>query len=85
MEYASWRWIFFINLPAAAATIVFAIRGRIDEQATESPRPINVPASALVTVMFASLTYALIEGPRTGWGAVAWAFGLSFVAWCCSW
>ena len=80
VEYASWRWIFFINLPAAAATIVFAIRGRIDEQATESPRPINVPASALVTVMFASLTFALIEGPRTGWVAVAWAFGLSFVA-----
>ena len=80
VEYASWRWIFFINLPAAAATIVFAVRGRIDEQATESPRPINVPASALVTVMFASLTFALIEGPRTGWVAVAWAFGLSFVA-----
>jgi EmrB/QacA subfamily drug resistance transporter len=80
VEYASWRWIFFINLPAAAATIVFAIRGRIDEPATESPRPINVPASVLVTVMLASLTFALIEGPRTGWVAVAWAFGLSFVA-----
>ena len=80
VEYASWRWIFFINLPAAAATITLAIRGRIDERATESPRPINVPASVLVTVMFASLTFALIEGPRTGWRAVAWAFGLSIVA-----
>ena len=80
VEYASWRWIFFINLPAAVATIALAVRGRIDERATESPRPINVPASVLVTVMFASLTFALIEGPRTGWTAVAWAFGLSIVA-----
>ena len=61
-------------------TITLAVQGRIDERASESPRPINVPASVLVTVMFASLTFALIEWPRTGWAAVAWAFGLSIVA-----
>ena len=80
VEYASWRWIFFINLPAAALTIAFALAGRTDERAAESPRPINLPASASVTVMFGALTFALIEGPRTGWSAVTWAFGLSMLA-----
>jgi EmrB/QacA subfamily drug resistance transporter len=80
VEYASWRWIFFINLPGAALTITLALLARTREKATESPRPINIPASLSVTVMFGSLTYALIEGPRAGWGTVAWAFILSPVA-----
>ena len=51
------------------------------EQATEiSAGGSNVPASALVTVMFASLTLTLIKASAAGWVAVAWAFGLSFVA-----
>src|SRR5438552_1789710 len=80
VEYASWRWIFFINLPAAALTVALAAAGRIDEPETESPRPLNLPAAVLITLMFGSLTYALIEGPHAGWGTVSWAFGLSVVA-----
>ena len=80
VQYASWRWIFFINLPAAAVTIALAIGGRTDERAAGAPRPINLPASASVTLMFGSLTFALIEGPRTGWAAVTWAFALSIAA-----
>jgi EmrB/QacA subfamily drug resistance transporter len=80
VEYASWRWIFFINLPAAVLTVVLAAAGRVDEPETESPRPLNPPAALLITLMFGSLTYALIEGPHAGWGTVSWAFGLSLVA-----
>jgi EmrB/QacA subfamily drug resistance transporter len=76
VEYASWRWIFIINLP----TVALAAAGRIDEPETESPRPLNLPAALLITLMFGSLTYALIEGPHAGWGSVSWAFGLSVVA-----
>jgi EmrB/QacA subfamily drug resistance transporter len=80
IEYATWRWIFFINVPGAALAVVLALLGRIREGTVESPRPINLPASASVTVMFGALTFALIEGPRTGWGSVAWAFALSPLA-----
>jgi EmrB/QacA subfamily drug resistance transporter len=80
VEYASWRWIFFINLPAAALTVVLAAAGRLDEPETETPRPLNLPAAALITFMFGSLTFALIEGPHTGWAAVSWAFVVSAVA-----
>jgi EmrB/QacA subfamily drug resistance transporter len=80
VEYASWRWIFFLNLPGAVLTVALALLGRTREPPTESPRPINVPASAAVTVMFGALTFALIEGPRAGWGAVAWAFVVSPLA-----
>src|SRR5690242_16522648 len=43
VEYASWRWIFFINLPAAVLTVAMAAAGRIDEPETEIPRPLNPP------------------------------------------
>jgi EmrB/QacA subfamily drug resistance transporter len=82
VEYASWRWIFFLNLPAAALTIVLTIRGRIEERTSESPRPINVPASVLVTLMFGSLTFALIEANARGWtsGMILGLFALSGVS-----
>jgi EmrB/QacA subfamily drug resistance transporter len=80
VEYVSWRWIFFINLPGAALTVTLALLARTSERTADSPRPINVPASAAVTVMFGALTFALIEGPRAGWGTVSWAFGLSPLA-----
>jgi MFS family permease len=80
VEYASWRWIFFINLPGAALTVTLALLSWTGEKTAESPRPINIPASAAVTVMFGALTFALIEGPHAGWSAVAWAFILSPVA-----
>src|SRR5947208_10369676 len=32
VEYVSWRWIFFINLPLAVLAAVLAVRGRCPEQ-----------------------------------------------------
>jgi EmrB/QacA subfamily drug resistance transporter len=66
---ASWRWIFFINLPIAAVVVALGTRhvpesrdpsvtGRIDE------------AGALAGVVFLTgITFAFIEGPALGWAS----------------
>jgi EmrB/QacA subfamily drug resistance transporter len=68
---ASWRWIFFINVPIAAVVVALsarhvpesrdpAVTGRIDE------------AGALAGVVFLSgVTFAFIEGPTLGWSSPA--------------
>jgi EmrB/QacA subfamily drug resistance transporter len=68
---ASWRWIFFINVPIAAVVVALSARhvpesrdpgvtGRIDE------------AGALAGVVFLSgVTFAFIEGPTLGWSSPA--------------
>jgi EmrB/QacA subfamily drug resistance transporter len=77
VEYASWRWIFFMNLPAAAIAIGMAFAGRADEHLPEVPRPVQWSGAAAIAVTFASLTYGLIEGAQAGFATVLWAFALS--------
>jgi EmrB/QacA subfamily drug resistance transporter len=74
VQYASWRWIFFLNVPPAALALVLAWAGRVREPAVDAPRPINVPASLCLAGTLAALTYALVEGARNGFASVApWA------------
>jgi EmrB/QacA subfamily drug resistance transporter len=77
VQYASWRWIFFINLPAAAVALILAWRGRPSEVLPAVPRPVQVPGAVSIALTFGALTYALIEGTQAGFGTVIWAFGLS--------
>ena len=46
VEYASWRWIFVINLPAAVIAVGLAFAGRGDEHLPEVPRPVQVVGAA---------------------------------------
>jgi EmrB/QacA subfamily drug resistance transporter len=77
VEYASWNWIFFINLPGAVAALALAVAGRGDERLPEIPRPVQIPGAAAIAVAFGFLVFGLIEGARSGFGSVWWAFGLS--------
>ena len=77
VQYASWRWIFFINLPGAALAVFMAWAGRHDEAPVPDPRPINLPAAAAIAVAFGSLTYGLVRGAQAGFGTVWWAFAVA--------
>jgi EmrB/QacA subfamily drug resistance transporter len=78
-EYASWRWIFLVNVPICV--LVVAVGARLlresrDPYAEGMPDPLGV---VLVGAMPAALSLAIIEGPGWGWSdpRVIGAFALS--------
>ena len=79
VQVASWRWIFFLNLPFAAAALAMAFAGRSVEDRPAEPRPLQLPGAVAIAVTFGGLTYGLIDGARAGFGSVWPWFLLSFV------
>ena len=77
----SWRWIFFINLPLAAAVIVLGLRHVPETRAaaTDAPGRVDLTGAALGALGLAGVTYALIEAPSSG-GALPWVLGAAGVA-----
>lgn len=66
-EYASWRWIFLVNVPIAAVIVAF---GRRSLHESRDPNASGVPdplGALLVAVIPALLSFSLIEGPSRGW------------------
>jgi EmrB/QacA subfamily drug resistance transporter len=63
-----WRAIFWINVPVGIAAIVLA-QCFVPESRAPRARRFDPAGQALVIVMLATLTYALIEGPHRGWGS----------------
>ncbi len=63
-----WRGIFWVNVPVGIAAIILTALVVPESRAAHSRRPDPV-GQALIIVMLASLTYAIIEGPRWGWGS----------------
>jgi EmrB/QacA subfamily drug resistance transporter len=65
----SWRLVFFINPPLAAAAIWIAGR-HVPETSRPGPRGrLDTVGPALAALALGGLTYGLIEGPSKGWGS----------------
>ncbi|MFD5749865.1 MFS transporter [Streptomyces sp. NPDC127033] len=84
---ASWRWIFLINLPVVAVTLVLLPR-LVAESRTDRPARLDVPGAVLGTGAIVSLVYGLLQTDESGWteltvlGPVLLAvvLGIAFVA-----
>jgi EmrB/QacA subfamily drug resistance transporter len=71
IEYASWRWIFLINLPLALLTVWIAVRFVPETRDPRPPARFDYAGSALAMVALGATTYALIEwGDRMALPAV---------------
>jgi MFS family permease len=67
LAVASWRWVFFINVPVAAFILAVTIRHIPESRDPRASHHIDVTGASLAVLFLAGLTYGLIEGPERGW------------------
>ena len=66
IEHASWHWIFFINVPIAAATVVISL-WRLPESRNPNPGRIDWLGAIVATLGLAALVYGFLESATLGW------------------
>ncbi|HET6231832.1 MAG TPA: DHA2 family efflux MFS transporter permease subunit [Longimicrobiaceae bacterium] len=66
-DHLSWRWIFFVNLPLAAAVLLVTLR-HVPESRGSGRGRLDLAGAVLATVALAGLVYAALESPRLGVG-----------------
>jgi EmrB/QacA subfamily drug resistance transporter len=66
VEYASWRWVFFLNLPLAAAVVAISL-WRIPESRSATAGRIDWPGAILSTLGLGSLVIGFVESLDLGW------------------
>ena len=69
VQYASWRWVFFINVPLATV-VLFVLFWRVPESRdADAPRRLDWWGTLLVTIGLGALVYGLIEAGSLGFGS----------------
>jgi EmrB/QacA subfamily drug resistance transporter len=63
----SWRLVFFINLPVAAAVVLIAARHVPESRAPGPPQPLDPAGAVTICLALAGLTYGLIAAAADGW------------------
>jgi EmrB/QacA subfamily drug resistance transporter len=67
LAVASWRWVFFINVPVSAFVLVITARHVPETRDPSGAGRVDVGGAASAVVFLGGLTYGLIEGPARGW------------------
>src|SRR5919198_203319 len=68
-EEASWRWIFWVNLPVSALLLAATFRIVSGDRDTRRTRNFDSLGAVLVTGGMLLLVYALVKAPDQGWGS----------------
>jgi EmrB/QacA subfamily drug resistance transporter len=81
VDSVGWRGIFWVNIPVGIAAIVLTALFVPESRAERARRP-DPLGQVLIIVLLASLTYAIIEGPASGWTSprILGFFGLAIAA-----
>lgn len=64
VDIGSWRYVFLINLPLAAAAVAIALRHVPETREEGAGRHVDVPGATAATIGLAGLCYAVIQGAR---------------------
>ncbi len=61
VAHASWRWLFFFNVPLAAAVVVLSRRHVVETRDDEAPATMDWPGASLATLGLALVVCALVD------------------------
>ena len=80
VEYASWQWVFIVNVPVVAVALALGSK-LVPDSKDPAPGAIDVPGALLAVGSLSTLVYGLIEAPERGWfaGTVLASFAIAVV------
>jgi len=67
VQHLSWRWVFFINLPIAAAVIAISFLFVPESRDEDGKHRLDVLGATLITLGLGFLVFGMIEAPTHGW------------------
>ncbi len=66
IEHASWHWVFFINIPLAAAVVAISLR-HVPETRSSAAHHIDWIGASIATIGLAGLVCGFLESSTRGW------------------
>ncbi len=88
VQHLSWRWVFFINLPIAAAVIMISLLFVPESCGEGDQQKLDLPGAFLITLGLGLVVFGMIEAPARGWTnpetwgtSVAGAIAISLFLW----
>jgi EmrB/QacA subfamily drug resistance transporter len=68
-DLASWRWIFFVNVPVGAVLAVATVRLVPNSRSELSHRTFDLPGAVTVTAGLLVLVFGIVKSNSYGWGS----------------
>ena len=67
VDFFSWPWIFFVNVPVGIATFIASLRYVPESRADAEHRIFDVPGAVTVTAGLIALVYGIVNVQKAGW------------------
>lgn len=80
-EYATWEWVFLVNLPLGVIVFVGALLTVPETRGARGRKGADVDGALLSAIGLATLVFAVIEGPDLGWWTPKADFELFGLTW----
>lgn len=80
-QWASWHWIFLVNVPIGAVVIAGALATVPETRGARSQPGADVDGALLSAIGFGMLVFAVIEGPDLGWWSPKEGFNFFGLEW----
>ena len=82
-DIASWRWVFFVNVPVGVIAVLMAMRSIPESRGEMAHRSYDLAGAATVTGGLVVLVYGIVKAQAYGWGSarslITFAIGVALL------